>query len=206
MATATLTSPAAVEPMPATYLLSVDKYQAMVDLGIIGPDDRVELIEGRLIAKMGKNQPHSIGAGRVMERLIRLVPDGYYVGREEPMATDESVPEPDVMIVRGSRDDYPRRPPGPADVLLVVEVADTSLAFDSVTKKRLYARAGVSAYWLLNVPARCLHVFANPTGPVDAPDYQLSAIVREGESVPLVLDGREVARIAVADLLPRAEA
>ncbi len=205
MATATLTPEAAVVAQPAVFLLSVDRYQAMIAAGIIGNDDPVELIEGRLLAMMAKNPPHSTGAGLLMDHLFPIMPAGYFLAIERPLAAVDSVPEPDVMIVRGEPDDYPRRPPGPRDVALVVEVANTSFEFDHRTKKRVYARAGVSTYWIVNVPARCLHVFTDPTGPADAPDYRSVLVLKEGESVALFLDGVEVARIAVAELLPRAE-
>ena len=152
------------------YGLNVAQYRRMIDVGILTDDDRIELLEGWLVPKMTKKQPHSISSGSVNDVLVRIVPVGWYVAREEPFtASDISAPEPDVMVVRGARNDYPEDARGARDVALVVEVADATLPKDRVMKKRIYARAAVPIYWLVNLPARRIEVYTDPTGPADRP-------------------------------------
>jgi len=190
-------------PTPMVYLLSVDQYHRMVRADILTEDDRVELLGGILVPKMTKKQPHNIASAKLDRLLQRLVPEGWYVAREEPLtATDHSEPEPDLMIVRGQPDDYPEDPPRGRDVALVVEVAEASLARDKAEKKAIYAAAAIPAYWLVNLPARRIEVHTDPTGPSDWPDYRMRADLGPEDALALVLDGREIARIAVRDILP----
>jgi Uma2 family endonuclease len=94
------------------------------------------------------------------------------------------------------------RHPGAQDLALVVEVADSSLAQDRNVKGPIYARAAIPVYWIVNVPDRRIEVFTDPTGPVPIPVYRQRTDFAETDAVPLVLDGVEVGRIAVRDLLP----
>ncbi len=201
--TRSATLPATPPTLPI-YRLSVDQYHRMARAGILGEDDRVELLGGYLVPKMTKHQPHHIASGSVNDLLFRLVPPGWYVARGEPLtAADDSEPEPDLMIVRGQRDDYPENPPHGPDVALVVEVADASLARDKAEQKSIYAASGIPFYWLMNLLARRIEVYSDPTGPADWPDYRMRTDHGPDDSVALVLDGREITRLDVRDVLPR---
>lgn len=194
---------AAVPTLPV-YRFRVSQYLGMIRDGLIGEDDKVELLGGWLIPKMTKNQPHSIASGRLNEALIRHLPAGWYAAREEPLlASEDSMPEPDLMVVRGDRDDYPDTPPRAADVILVVEVADASLARDAAQKKELYAAAGIPVYWLVNLPARRVEIYSDPTGPSTHPDYRSCQECQPDDELPLLIDGREIVRWIVGDLLPK---
>src|SRR5712692_5425247 len=114
-------------PDAPIYRLSVAQYHAMADHGILGEDDPVELLEGWLVQKMTKPRPHSRCTHRTRRALKRLLPAGWYVDTQEPITTADSEPEPDVAVIRGANDDYTDRQPGPVEVALVVEVADTTL-------------------------------------------------------------------------------
>jgi Uma2 family endonuclease len=184
------------------YRLSVDQYRAMVRQDIFTTDDRIELLEGWLVAKMTKHPPHEIAKGLTQDLLIPLTPAGWFVAIEGPTDTVDSEPEPDLMIVRGSRRDYREGSPGPGDVALVVEVADSSLSRDRSMKKRLYARSGYPIYWLINLVANRIEVYTDPTGPTEKPDYLRRQDFGPDEMIPLVIEGREVGRLAVRDLLP----
>lgn len=109
-----------------------------------------------------------------------------------------SVPEPDVVVLRGDVQDYPDAFPTTGDMLLVLEVADhTSLNID----RRMaddYAAEGVASYWLVNIAERCVEVHSDPRPAA----YATKRTFQPGESIPLVLDGKEVATIAVEALLP----
>jgi Uma2 family endonuclease len=186
------------------YRLSVDQYHAMAEAGILGTHDRIELIAGLLVEKMTKHQPHIIATGLTQDALTQALPVGWYVEMQEPItiASVNSEPEPDAKIVRGARRDYRGRRVTPADVGLVVEVADSSLHEDQTTKKSLYALASIPYYWLLNLPANRLEVYSDPTGPDPSPDYRRRSDHGPDDVVPLILDGQEAARINVRDLLP----
>ena len=174
----------------------------MIRAGVLTEDDPVELLEGWLVQKMPKNPSHRIAKRRTVQALGRGVPPGWFVEEQEPLTTLDSEPEPDVMVVRGASDDYHDRHPSPEDVALIVEVSDTTLSNALVPKKRIYARAAVPIYWLLNLPGRVLEVYSDPTGPSDNPDYRQRMNYGPDQEVSLLINGREVGRIRVSDLLP----
>ncbi len=184
------------------YRLTLQQYRAMAEAWILTTDDRIELLEGWLIAKMSKDRPHVISANRTFYLIMGLIPAGWYVAKEDPVQGTDSEPEPDVSIVRGSFDDYQNRTPGPGDVALLIEVADTSLFRDRRMKKRLYARAGFSIYWLINLVNNRIEVFTDPSGPTEEPDYRHRQDFGPDEMIPLVIEGREVGQLTVRDLLP----
>ncbi len=192
-------------PVDLLYRLSVEQYHAMADAGILNRSDRVELLEGLLVAKMTKHSPRIVATDLTQTVLMRTLPAGWFASMQNPITIVESnsEPEPDAKVVRGEPRDYLNRRVTPADVALVVEVADSSLHRDQVTKKAVYARAAIPIYWLLNIPAYRLEAYADPTGPDPSPDYRRRVDHGPDDHVPLILDGQEVARIAVRDLLPR---
>lgn len=192
----------AAVPKELIWRLSVDQYHAMVRLGILTSDDPVELLEGWLIPKMPKNPLHRATTRLIREALEGVIPAGWYVDTQEPITTPDSEPEPDVVIVRGDTRHYLDRHPGPADVALVIEVADTTLQRDRELKKRLYASAGISVYWLMNLVERQLEVYTQPSGPKKQPIYAIQQIYRSNDKVPVILEGAEIARLPIQNLLP----
>ncbi len=148
---------------PPLHRLTVAQYDQMSRQGILGPDDRVELLEGWLVSKVTKNPPHRIATHRVRAALERAVPgSGWYVDSQEPIVTSDSEPEPDVSLIRGRTEDYADSNPPASAVALVVEVADVTLRLDRSIKARIYARAGIPAYWILNLVEGCVEVHTNP--------------------------------------------
>jgi Uma2 family endonuclease len=184
------------------YRLSVDQYRAMARQDILTTDDRIELLEGWLVAKMSKKPPHTIAKGATHDALLTLLPPGWYLAIEDPVTALDSEPEPDLSIVRGGRRDYPERAPGPEHIALVVEVAESSLLIDRTTKKRLYARSGFPVYWLINLIDNRIEVYTEPTGLTEEPDYLRRQDYGPSDVIPFVIEGQEVGRIAVRDLLP----
>ena len=138
---------------------------------------------------------HPLGPGHA-RRLARRAGGG----RSGSAST--SMPEPDLMVVHGSLRDYLQRPPTSRDVAIVIEVSDSSVAQDSVTKLRAYAADGVPVYWIVNLPKCRVIVLIKPTGPVEKPFYQEHQEYGPDDEVPVVLDGREVGRVAVKEILP----
>ena len=104
--------------------------------------------------------------------------------------------------MRGDPGQYERSHPGPQDVALVVEEADASLQRDRSIKKQVYARAGIPAYWIVNLQERRIEVYTAPSGPVELPDYRRREDCAAGLEMPLMVEGREAGRISVAALLP----
>ena len=114
----------------------------------------------------------------------------------------DSEPEPDVAVARGDETTYDTRHPGPGDLGLVVEVAYSSLTLDRVHLARIYARAGIVEYWIVNLIDRQVEVYTQPSGPTAAPTYGHRHDYGPGDSVPLVLDGVAVGQVAVSEVLP----
>lgn len=189
-------------PREFIWRLSVDQYHAMIRLGILTSDDPVELLEGWLIHKMPKNPLHRATTRLIREVLEGVVPASWYVDTQEPITTLDSEPEPKVVIVRGDTRRYLDRHPGPKDVALVVEIADTTLQRDREVKKRLYANACISIYWLVNLGERQLEVYTEPSGPKQQPTYAIQTTYRLHDKVPLIIEGDEIAQIPLRDLLP----
>ncbi len=194
------TTPPSGRSYPELYRLTVDQYEQMGRAGILSEHDRVELVEGLLYYKPMKKGPHSIASRETAAALSRLVPDeAYFVTREDPVriAGRSGMPEPYISVVRGRSRDYVEQPDA-ADVPLIVEIADASLAFDRTEKLSSYAGGGIPVYWIVNLVDRQVEVYINPaiTG------YQSSQVFKPGQEVPLVLDGAEVGRIPVADMMP----
>lgn len=189
-------------PPEPVLRLSVDQYLEMVAKGIIQENDPVELLEGWLVPKMTKNPDHWICATLIRDALIRLSIAGFFVHSQDPVRTSDSVPEPDVALVRGKPRDYRGGNPQPENLALVVEVADTSLRRDRAIKKRVYARAGVPVYWIVNLKDSEIEVYGEPTGPGKSPTYKAMQQIGADGEIEVVVDGREVGRLKVKDLLP----
>jgi len=205
MTTATTAPPlptcnGAAVPTDLIARLSVAQYHEMIRMGILTEDDKVELLEGWLVQKMPKTPSHSSVTRKIRKRLARMVTTGWDVDTQEPITLLDSEPEPDVLLLRSDPADYQDRHPLPADIGMVVEVSLTTLLRDQTTKKRIYARAGIVVYWIVNLVDRCVEVYTDPTGPAAEPDYRLHQVFGEPAEVPVILDGQEIGRLAVRDL------
>lgn len=184
------------------WRFTVDQYHAMIAAGILTDDDPVELLGGWLVQKMTQKPAHPVAVDLAREAFANRLSRRWYVRTQAPITLPEGEPEPDLARVRGALRDYLQHDPGPGDVLLVVEVADTSLARDRGVKKQLYAQAGIPAYWIINLIEGHIEVYADPMGAAEPPDYGQRRDYGPGDEVPVILDGVEVGRIPVRDLLP----
>lgn|SRR5574341_1448766 len=189
-------------PAEPIWRLSVEQYHEMIKSGVLTDDDPVELLEGSLIAKMPRNPPHIFTTDLTRELIARLLPPGWHVKGQDPITTEDSEPEPDVAVIRGDRRDYLERLPGPGDIALVIEVADTTLRRDRGLKKRIYARAGIPVYLIINLPERQIEVYTSPTGEAEEPDYQQRQDYGPDDEVPIIIEGREVGRLLAREILP----
>lgn len=190
-----------VVPGDPIYRLSVAQYHDMIQSGILTDDDPVELLEGWLVTKIPKSPRHSFATQETRDVLAEIIPQGWHINVQEPITTDDSEPEPDVLVVRGSRRDYIERHPAPAEVALVIEVADATLQRDRTLKERLYASAGITTYWILNLQDEQLEVYTEPTGEGEQATYARRTIYKASDSVPVVLDGVEVGQLSFQSLI-----
>jgi Uma2 family endonuclease len=133
--------------------------------------------------------------------LLRALPAAWDLRVQSAIVLGDSQPEPDFAVVRGSPADYETRQPGPADVGLVIEVADSSLLRDQRDKTRIYARAALPCYWIVNLVDRQIEVYGQPSGPTTVPAYGSLQLYQPGDSIPLILDGATAGTVAVSDLL-----
>jgi Uma2 family endonuclease len=193
-----------VPPVLAPWLhrFSVDDYHRMIQVGILHEDDKIELLNGWIVHKMTRNPPHDSAIGLVQVELTAVLPPDWVVRGQSAVTTAESEPEPDLTVVRGSHRRYSTNHPGPADMGLVIEVADSSLDRDRNVKGPIYARDNVPVYWIVNIPDNCVEVYTDPSGPTDEPAYRQHRDYRSTEALPVILDGREIGTIRVRDLLP----
>lgn len=181
---------------------SVARYQKMIETGVLTPDDKVELLENYVVLKMPRKPPHDGTIDLLMAAIGLRLPAGWLPRVQQAIVFADSQPEPDFAIVRGTARSYLARHPAPADVGLLVEVADSSLLRDQRDKARIYARGGIVCYWIVNLPDRQIEVYTQPSGPSDSPDYASIQFYAPGDRLSLLLDGLAVGTVAVQDLLP----
>lgn len=144
---------------------TVEDYHRLSELGLLDPSERTELIAGQITLMASKGTPH-VTALRLLAQSFDafLAERSFFVSTQDPIVLDDlSEPEPDLAVLRGSLLDYADRHPRPVDVLLIVEVADSTLQGDCQLKDKLYARAGIVEYWVQDLKNRQLHIFQNPT-------------------------------------------
>jgi Uma2 family endonuclease len=180
---------------------SVRQYQQMIAHGILKHEHHVELLENWVVEQMPKSPEHDGTIQRMLRPLLRLLPAGWDLRVQSAITLADSQPEPDFAIVRGTADDYLTRHPEAGDVGLLIEVAGSSLLRDQRDKARIYARAGIEAYWIVNLEERRIEAHTQPSGATVAPGYGEITHYRVGEVVPLTLDGVTLS-LAVADCLP----
>lgn len=151
---------------PARMRWSRERYYSAVDAGVIGEDDKVELIGGELVTegmadRMAQKSLHARAVIGVAEALERAFGSAYHARQQLPVSLGlDSGPEPDDAVVAGSRHDYKNAHPTTA--VLIVEVSDTTLRFDQQYKASLYASAGIAGYWIVNLVERRLEVRRRP--------------------------------------------
>ena len=140
---------------------------------------------------------------QVLQDILKgILPAGWFVNIRGPIVLEDSEPEPDAVVVRGSRRDYLSQKPTPQDIGLIIEVADSTLQLDRSVKKRLFASAAIPVYWIVNLVDRQLEVYSHPSGRVAVPDYEQHQILKPDEHVAVIIDEKEVARIQLEELFP----
>ncbi len=171
--------------LPARHKLDVDAYHRMAEAGIFGEGDRIELIDGDLIDMAPIGQGHAAIVNGLTEALVIACAGRAIVSPQNSVRINRSSePQPDLAVLRRRADFYATgEPPGPADVLLLVEVADSSLRFDRTVKLPLYARVGIAEFWIVDLKRRVVDVYRAPAGN----GYGDAAAYRSGDRLALAL-------------------
>ena len=189
----------AVEREPTIPRYTVERYLGLLHDGVLSPNDRVELLEGVIVAEPPSDPPHAAGVSLAASALTAAVGQRAAVRVQLPLLVGRlSLPEPDVAVVPGHLRDYSTH--HPTSALLVIEVADSSLVQDRLTKAAIYAAGGIPEYWIVNLRDDCVEVRRQPEP--EKRRYASIAIARRGERIePVGLPGISV---AVTELLPSA--
>jgi len=187
-------------PLQTQHRFRVNEYYRMAETGVLRPDARVELLDGQVI-DMSPIGPFHGGVTKRLNRFFTNLGKGQWlVAVQDPVQLDEhSEPEPDLMLLKPAGDDYTTRHPGPEDVYLLIEVADTSLMIDRDEKLPLYGRAGIPEVWIVNLVDQAIEIYREP----HFAGYTATKILRAGErACPLAFP--DVA-VDVAELLKLAK-
>ena len=198
-----MTTPTKAPAQPAPKLecetrkFTVEEYYRMAEVGILHPEERVELICGEIVPMAPIGKPHAVGLRRV-DRILQKALEGVaIVSAQNPIHLGPySEPEPDLAVLRLKEDEYLSEHPEPGDILLVVEIADTTLSHDKQVKTLLYAQAIIPETWIMNLVDDCIEAFTGP-GPEG---YANHAVYQRGDRIsPSTLPDVD---FAVEDLLP----
>lgn len=181
---------------PNPFRFTVERYDAMIDAGIFGENDAVELIRGEIIPKMPIGDRHSACLMRLNEHLVQAIGKRAMFGIQNPIVFPDSEPEPDISVVQRKDNYYADGKPRAGDVLLVIEVADSSLEFDREDKLPIYAEAGIAEYWIVNLIEDTVEVYRDPADD----SYRSHRLAKRGETVTLL--ALPDVSIAVNDILP----
>jgi Uma2 family endonuclease len=194
--------------------LTLDQYERMIAAGIINEDDAVELLEGYLVATdrgRGPGMPpapeHASATRRLNRRLAKALSDAWVISCQDPIrlgpphvAGAASEPQPDVAVAIGPEDRYDHQHPGPPELRLIAEVADSTLVSDRRYKTQLYAEAGIPLYWIVNLVDRRLEVYTDPDPAAGA--YRSQEVLTEDQAVVLAWEGLAPLPFQVREFLP----
>ena len=191
--------PSTADPLtsPRQRRFTVDEYYRMGEAGVFGEDDRVELLDGQIYVMSPIGSEHAACVDRLTRLFVLRTGDDAVVRVQNPIRLNEnSEPEPDLALLEPREDAYASEHPGPESVLLIVEVADTTLTYDRTEKLVCYASNDIPEYWIVNLQNQTLECYYNPSGD----EYrERRTLEREGTVAPRFDDALE---LAVADLLP----
>jgi len=172
------------------HRFTVDQYHDMIDRGFFAEDEHVEFIHGEVLRRKSIGNPHAATVKRINRLLSKRLPGDKLVSIQDPISLGDSEPEPDVAVLSFRDDLYASRRPVADDVHLLLEVADSSLAYDREIKTPIYAEAGIRDFWIVNLTNRTIEVYREPQS-----DGRYAAVytARVGEHVsPLEIEGLSI--------------
>ena len=181
---------------PRPHRFTRQEYHRLAESHLLA-DERVELLDGVIITLSPQNSPHAATIHRLLFTLLPVLGEAAYIRVQAPIVlNDWSEPEPDIVICQPDPSDYARQHPRADQVMVVIEVADSSLAYDQVQKAQAYAASGIPEYWIVNLSDRTVAILTNPSG--DNGQYQDEQVRGEDDTVAL----RGGKSVAVSDILP----
>lgn len=166
---------------------TIDEYHKLLDLGFFSENDRIELIRGEIIEMAPKRTPHSVCNSLLWKQLYELIGKQAEIRVQEPITLAyNSEPEPDVVIAKQKSDNYLSAHPTVKDLILAIEISDSTLKYDKEIKLSLYAEAGINNYWIVNLVDRCLEVYSNPfSNNQENFNYRNKSIILSDEKVDI---------------------
>ncbi len=200
-----------VAPFPQLPLLgtmagfrrfSVPEYHRLTEIGVLTEDDNIELIEGYLVNRQACSPAHECATQILHESLRTELVVGWGCRIKSAITLSDSEPEPDIAIAHGNERTFAAHHPAPREIGGVIEVAESTLLGDRADKGRIYARANIPVYWIVNLIDRQIEVYEQPSGPTASPSYTKTTICKPGDPVTLTLDGVIVTTFSVDELLP----
>jgi Uma2 family endonuclease len=186
------------------YRFTVEQYHRINETGVFG-GDRTELLEGWVIGAAKQSPPEAAALSLLHDYVGAGLPSGWAVRIRSGVTTADSETEPDLAVVRGPGHRYLHAHPYPREVALVIEVAQGTVEADRAVKGRVYARAGIPVYWIVNLRDRQIEVYTQPNGG-RLPGYAERQDYRGEERLELVIGGEKVGEVTVQELLPFASA
>ncbi|MBC7971728.1 MAG: Uma2 family endonuclease [Verrucomicrobia bacterium] len=191
---------------------TIAEYHRLTEIGFFAEDDRVELIRGEINKMAAKGTSHTVCCSNLLAALAKLIADQATLRCQDPISLPSgSEPEPDFAILRRRSDNYLSGHPTPEDILLVIEIADSSLDYDREVKRSLYAEAGIAHYWIFNLIEQCLEAYSEPYQNQGVFDYAVRRIVLPNATIALPdlaasqgngLDDRPRLELQLATLFP----
>ncbi len=158
----------------------VEDFRKMTEAGILPEESGWEIIDGYLIDKMSIGSKHASTVKRLNRKLTRLFEDEVIISVQDPIHIDEfNQPEPDIALLKPREDFYAESHPSPQDVLLLIEVSNSTIEYDRDIKKTLYARTGIVEFWIVNLPDETVECYSQPKNG----NYRLARILEKGEIV-----------------------
>lgn len=153
---------------------SIEEYHRLTEIGFFQEDDKVELIKGEILEMAAKGTPHVVCCTKLNKELLKLINNEAIIRSQDPVSLlSGSEPEPDLVIVKNREDDYLSGHPTEKDIILIIEIADSSLKYDQEVKLPLYAEAGINHYWLFNLREQHLESYSLPYQKING-DYGYS--------------------------------
>lgn len=191
-----------LQPPPyPIYRFTVEQYHQMIRAGLLIEDDRVELLEGWIVPRLPRGPAHDATIELSYEAIRGQIPSGWRIRILSAITLGDSEPEPDLVVASGPAHRYLPKHPTVEEIGLIIEIAEASLVRDQRDKGRLYARAGIVCYWIVNLIDRQIEVYSNPTGPDAAPRYRQRLDYGVNDAVAVVIGGKEVGIVSVRDVL-----
>ncbi len=190
-----------IDVMPERRRFTPDEYLRMAEVGVLKPAEKTELICGEVRTMLPTGRPHWVRVAELVMRLSRFLPSSdWCVVSQSTIEVNDSMPEPDIVVLRGNSHTFLQRDPKPEEIALVIEVADSSLSFDRGSKLALYASAGVSDYWIVNIRDKQIETYSSPEKSPETSQFRTVKTFRQGELATHTFSGDLLFTIEVNDL------